>query len=486
MKNFRGSGISTGYSTDEKMKYNKILIVLSSLALNCTSGFSSTPESAPIDMIDSRSLIEVAKSFTQAGSSSFRSSISELLDELTTTSSIIREGTDSDERPVFVNAQADFERAIVYLLKSKRIVSCTCVIHTPAPATPLCTNGEISAGLIDPGILNDQERLLTVKKRPDIIRDYLRVGGNLFTAYPKKGRELRSAEQLAILDNLTRSYPHHLHAIELDCDAIPQDLIGATYLITFEDSSTYVLSLRSYQANSPTDDKWAIWFGSIDDAAVAERLQAVTSFLRDHGFSWPANDNALTLQSYELGVQEYIDGTAAVVSGSFKDWIDTVVASLPPNAEIMEIGSGFGRDANYIESFGFKVERTDATEAFVTFLQGQGHSARTFNILTDTFSSQYDLIFANAVFLHFTPQELEIVLQKTHDALRDGGMLAFSVKKGEGEEWTNAKLERPRYFCYWDQANLVSFLQKANFEVINISENERFLQVMAKPKKASP
>ncbi|MBM3191152.1 MAG: hypothetical protein FJZ63_00670, partial [Chlamydiae bacterium] len=118
------------------------------------------------------------------------------------------------------------------------------------------------------------------KKRPDILRDYLQEGGDLFTVYPKKGRELRSAEQLVILDDLVQRYPNHLHAIELDYDTIPQDLIGATYLITFADSSTYVLSLRSYQAHSPTDDKWAIWFGPAHDSAVAERLQAVMFFLR--------------------------------------------------------------------------------------------------------------------------------------------------------------------------------------------------------------
>ena len=266
------------------MKNYKILIILSSIALISTGGFSAIPEPASTNMIDSQSFIKVVKTFTQAGNSSFQSSVSELLDELSITSSIVREGTDADQRPVFVNVQADFERAIVYWLKSKQIVSCTCIIHAPAPATPLCTNEEISIGLIDPAIQNDQERLLTVKKRPGIIRDYLKEGGDLFTIYPKKGRELRSAEQLAILSDLVQGHPQHLRAIELNCDGIPQDLIGATYLITFADSSTYVLSLRSYQANSPTNDKWAIWFGPTYDCVVAERLQTVASFLKDHGF----------------------------------------------------------------------------------------------------------------------------------------------------------------------------------------------------------
>lgn len=267
------------------MKKTKFIIILSSALAVGTNVFSATPEPCVTNPIHSQSLIEAAKAFTRAGSSSFQHSVSNLLDELTITSFISREGADADQRPVFVNAQADFERAIVYWLQCKQIASCTCIIHTPAPATPLCTNGEISVDPIDPAIQNDPERLLTVKKRPDIIRDYLREGGTLFTIYPHKGRELRSTEQLRILDGLVESYPNHLHTIELDCDAIAQDLIGATYLITFADSSTYLLSLRSYQANSPTDDKWAIWFGPTNDPAVAERLQAVMSFLRGEELS---------------------------------------------------------------------------------------------------------------------------------------------------------------------------------------------------------
>lgn len=191
--------------------------------------------------------------------------------------------------------------------------------------------------------------------------------------------------------------------------------------------------------------------------------------------------NVLTLRSYEAAVQEYISGTAAEVSGSFKSWIDQILTLLSSNAQIIEIGSGFGRDASYIESFGFKVERTDATESFVTFLREQRNSARKFNILTDAFCAQYDLVFANAVFLHFTPEELELALIKIHGALKNNGILAFSVKKGKGAEWTTAKLGKPRYFCYWESNKMLAQLKRAGFEIILLSEDERFLQLITKP-----
>jgi len=169
--------------------------------------------------------------------------------------------------------------------------------------------------------------------------------------------------------------------------------------------------------------------------------------------------NELTTHSYELCCNEYIAGTPDEVSESF------------------------GRDAKYIESFGFAVERTDATEAFVSLLCQKGYSAHKFNILTDDFTASYDLVFANCVFLHFTPQELRKVFSKIYAALRTDGILSFSLKKGEGEEWTTAKLGQPRYFCYWKLDKIQSLLESTGFVIVLSAENDLFLQIIAKTKK---
>lgn len=267
------------------MKNHTILSILSSLILIGAQNVGIAQESVPSHVIDARSMLEMVEMFATAGDSAYQSSVSNLLEELAAHSVVLREGKDETLRPLFVNAQADFERALVYWLKNKQIEECTCIIHTPAPATPLCTNGEISTGLVDPAISRDPERLLTVKKRPDIIREYLHEGGRLLAVYPRKGRTLRSAEQLNVLDDLLQKYPR-LEAIELNANQIPNDLIGATYLIRVSGSKEYVLSIRSYQANSPADDKWAIWFGSLQDPVVAERFETVLSFLKRHGLSF--------------------------------------------------------------------------------------------------------------------------------------------------------------------------------------------------------
>jgi SAM-dependent methyltransferase len=190
-------------------------------------------------------------------------------------------------------------------------------------------------------------------------------------------------------------------------------------------------------------------------------------------------NNNVTLNSYELGIPEYIARTAAEVTGNFKYWIDATLARLDTHARIVEIGSGFGRDARYIESRGFAVDRTDATEGFAQLLEQEGYTVRRFNVLIDNFSATYDCIFANAVFLHFTREELERVLEKAYAALAPQGLLAFSVKNGDGEEWTTAKIGHPRYFCYWRKKDIQALLVSKGFTCMEFFEDEKFLQITA-------
>ncbi len=194
-------------------------------------------------------------------------------------------------------------------------------------------------------------------------------------------------------------------------------------------------------------------------------------------------NNETTLSSYEGHVQEYLDGTPAEVSGDVKQWLDKALALVPQDGRALELGSAFGRDAEYIESQGYKVERTDATKGFVDLLQSQGHEARVLNAINDDFGAGYSLIFANAVLLHFTPDETRAVISKSYNSLTENGVLAFSVKEGQGQEWSQAKLNAPRYFCYWQADDLEAVVREAGFSQIDLTKgqttNADWLQIVA-------
>jgi hypothetical protein len=68
-----------------------------------------------------------------------------------------------------------------------------------------------------------------------------------------------------------------------------------------------------------------------------------------------SHTNDTTVQSYDAHVQEYIDGTPQSVEGFVQDWIDRTLSGVPPSANILEIGSAFGRDADYIERLAIRL-----------------------------------------------------------------------------------------------------------------------------------
>lgn len=187
------------------------------------------------------------------------------------------------------------------------------------------------------------------------------------------------------------------------------------------------------------------------------------------------NSNEQTLSVYQDHFQNYIDGTVQVTAeDSFQGvWIKSVLDRIPKKASILEIGSAFGRDASFIQQNGYEnIDLTDAFQASVDYLQTQGFDARLLNVLTDELSGEYDLIFASAVFLHFNDEELKHVVSKLKHHVSATGYLAFSVKQGEGEEWTDKKMGAPRYFYYWTANRILSLLHTAGYDEVDVRETD--------------
>lgn len=177
--------------------------------------------------------------------------------------------------------------------------------------------------------------------------------------------------------------------------------------------------------------------------------------------------NARTLRTYEAQAERYVERTSTELS----PLVALLRKLIPSHSRVLELGSGPGGDALAFEAAGLVVLRTDATRAFVGRLQDQGHEARVVNALTDELGGPYDAVYANAVLLHFTPGELDLVLAKALKAVRPGGVIVASVKKGDGDAWSDRKLGSPRHFTYWREAPLQHALERAGWARADVVES---------------
>lgn len=198
---------------------------------------------------------------------------------------ITKEESDKDGRPYTVLLQAIIENVLPSEQKNKRLKSLEGVIHTPMPATPFCTtkDAEITKALIDPAVEKDPLRFATVISRPAIDRDYLKFG-SIDIIYPKDGKS-RTEEQLKIYHEALEEYSPNLKDHSLNCESIPQDLIGAYHTFENHEGKKFAFAMKATQANHPKTTVFGLWFGELKPSTpVYERISEVEKFIKEHSF----------------------------------------------------------------------------------------------------------------------------------------------------------------------------------------------------------
>ena len=139
-----------------------------------------------------------------------------------------------------------------------------------------------------------------------------------------------------------------------------------------------------------------------------------------------------TVQSYEGFARQY-DTLVERRPPHIEDALRRLVQCLPPGGSVLEIGSGPGRDADFVESLGAVVRRTDAAQAFLALMAERGKKADLLNVMTDELDGPYDGVLAMAVLIHVDREQIDAVLGKIHAALKPGGAFLVAMRKGEGE-----------------------------------------------------
>ena len=205
----------------------------------------------------------------------------------------------------------------------------------------------------------------------------------------------------------------------------------------------------------------------LDLEVVNARLQAELS---SSTLASVGDAKRATIAAYEADAAAYAAGTAALTSGLPE--IDAFAARLPAGALVLEIGSGPGRDARWLEERGLRVRRTDITAAFVDLMRADGFTADVLDPLVDDLGGPYDGVWASAVLLHLQRVEMPVVLARLHGATRVGGVLGLSVKDGDGDAWSvHGHIGAPRHFTYWREEPLRAALESSGWRVERLARH---------------
>ncbi|MDQ0572853.1 SAM-dependent methyltransferase [Variovorax paradoxus] len=166
-----------------------------------------------------------------------------------------------------------------------------------------------------------------------------------------------------------------------------------------------------------------------------------------------------TLQSYEASAREY----NAIVAGhrppEIEDALRRMMQLVPAGGAVLEIGSGTGQDADFVEALGGLVRRTDAVQAFLDLQAERGKKGELLNVVTDPLGGPYSAILAMCVLIHIDREQMAPVLRKVFDALEPGGAFLVAMRIGEGE--TNGDYQT----VYWPKDRFAEELAAAGLRM---------------------
>lgn len=175
-------------------------------------------------------------------------------------------------------------------------------------------------------------------------------------------------------------------------------------------------------------------------------------------------NNRRTVAAYEKCAHDYAASVSPQPSAAGSEALRRLAGALPSGDGVLEIGSGPGWDADFLEALGVPVHRTDVARAFCEFQAQRGRRAEVLDLLTDAIEGRYAGVLMLCVLQHFERGDIDGVLRKLAQALVPEGALLLTYPLGEGEFWERGDSGDYRVVL-WSDAGLDERLRHAGFAI---------------------
>ena len=175
-----------------------------------------------------------------------------------------------------------------------------------------------------------------------------------------------------------------------------------------------------------------------------------------------------TIATYDEIAGEYRErwGDRSMMERALAEFVRRV----RPGGLVVDVGCGPGFDAALLRAEGLRAVALDMSRGMVAV--GQRHYRCLF-VQGDMRrlplgATAVDGLWVSASFLHLPQAEGVATLREFYCVLRPGGVAYVSVKEGAGAAWQNEAYgrEAPRFFAYWEAAELDRALGAAGFDVV--------------------
>ena len=175
-----------------------------------------------------------------------------------------------------------------------------------------------------------------------------------------------------------------------------------------------------------------------------------------------------TLNFYSNNSKSYFGSTKDVdLIHLYNDFLNDI----PKGRQVLDLGSGSGRDSLYFKNLGYKVTAIDGCKELCNLaskylgLEVINESFENLILEEESFSG----IWACASLLHVKRYDLKNVLNNLANGLRENGVFYMSFKYGD-KEFVD---EKERYFNCYDEKSFKNLIKDINeLEILKLYKSE--------------
>jgi predicted TPR repeat methyltransferase len=179
----------------------------------------------------------------------------------------------------------------------------------------------------------------------------------------------------------------------------------------------------------------------------------------------PADENRRTVEAYDAYAGRYAEITRESHFDSRDEALDLFTVRMKPEGRVLEVASGPGWDADFMESRGLAVRRTDIAEGFIAVQAKRGKRAERLDLIEDDLGGPYDGLVALYVIQHIPRLLVDSVIARMAAALVPQGLLLFSFQLGEGER-VEAEPTGDYHIVMWPREEMDAMFARHGLEIV--------------------